>query len=91
MQGYADKHALISEIQKTAHLFIAEIEGISETDRARRFEEVDRTPQEMIAYQLGWMSLIRGWDRDELEGKEVVTPKFANGKNCAQRSSLASS
>ncbi|MDU2242229.1 MAG: ClbS/DfsB family four-helix bundle protein, partial [Paenibacillus sp.] len=39
-----------------------------------RVEEVDRTPQEMIAYQLGWINLIRSWDRDELEGKEVVTP-----------------
>jgi len=74
MQGYANKQALISEIQKTAQLFIAEFEGIPETDKALRLEEVDRTPQEMIAYQLGWINLIRGWDRNELEGKEVVTP-----------------
>lgn len=74
MQGYANKHALISEIRKTAQLFIAEFEGIPETEKALRLEEVDRTPQEMIAYQLGWINLIRSWDRDELEGKEVVTP-----------------
>lgn len=74
MQVYANKQALISEIQKTAQLFIAEFEGIPETDKALRLEEVDRTPQEMIAYQLGWINLIRGWDRNELEGKEVVTP-----------------
>lgn len=74
MQGYANKHALISEIRKTAQLFIEEFEGIPETEKALRLEEVDRTPQEMIAYQLGWINLIRSWDRDELEGKEVVTP-----------------
>ncbi|MDU4698358.1 MULTISPECIES: ClbS/DfsB family four-helix bundle protein [Paenibacillus] len=74
MQPYPNKQALISEIQKTARLFIDEFEGIPEAEKALRVEEVDRTPQEMIAYQLGWINLIRGWDRDELEGKEVVTP-----------------
>lgn len=74
MQPYANKQALISEIQKTAQLFIAEFEGIPEAEKTLRLEEVDRTPQEMIAYQLGWINLIRSWDRDELEGKEVVTP-----------------
>lgn len=29
----------------------------------------------MIAYQLGWLSLIMGWDKDEKEGKQVVTPR----------------
>lgn len=28
----------------------------------------------MIAYQLGWMNLIRSWDKDELDGKKVITP-----------------
>ncbi len=74
MQEYADRNALISEIQKTAHLFISEFEGIPEADKTLRFEDVDRTPQEMIAYQLGWMELIRCWDRDEREGKKAVLP-----------------
>lgn len=74
MPSYANKPALISEIQKTARLFIDEFEGIHEQEKALRLDEVDRTPQEMIAYQLGWINLIRSWDRDELEGKEVVTP-----------------
>ena len=47
---------------------------MAEIDKDTRFEDVDRTPLEIIAYQLGWMNLIRGWDSDELSGKEVVTP-----------------
>ncbi len=74
MQEYADKTALISEIKRTASLFIAEFDGISEADMSIRLEEVDRTPQELIAYQLGWMNLLLNWDRDELDGKEVITP-----------------
>lgn len=74
MQTYTDKRALISEIEKTAALFIAEFDGIAEADKNLRLEGVDRTPQEMLAYQLGWMHLLRGWDRDEQQGKPVVTP-----------------
>lgn len=74
MQEYVDTAALISEIKKTASLFIAEFDGISEADKSLRLEEVDRTPQELIAYQLGWMNLLLNWDRDELDGKEVITP-----------------
>jgi len=74
MQEYADKNALIAEIRNTASLFIKEFDGIAEADKNIRYDDVDRTPQEMIAYQLGWLDLIRGWDRDELEGKKVVTP-----------------
>ncbi|MDF2511603.1 MAG: hypothetical protein K0S04_1469 [Herbinix sp.] len=74
MQEYTNKDMLISEITRTANMFITEFEGITEAEKAIRFEGVDRTPQEMISYQLGWMELILSWDRDELAGKEVVTP-----------------
>lgn len=74
MQDYADRDALIAEIKKTASLFIKEFDGMKETDKAVRVEEVDRTPQEIIAYQLGWMNLLLHWEKDELDGKEVVTP-----------------
>ena len=74
MQEYADKKALITEIKDTAKLFNKEFEAIAEADKNIRYTEVDRTPQEIIAYQLGWLSLIRGWDKDELAGKEVITP-----------------
>jgi hypothetical protein len=66
MQEYQSKQALIDEIKKTAELFIKEFDDIAEADKDIRCDEVDRTPQEIIAYQLGWMDLIRGWDNDEL-------------------------
>ena len=74
MQEYADKQAFIGEIKKTADLFIKEFDEVAEGDKDVRYEGVDRTPGEIIAYQLGWMDLMRGWDRDELEGKEVPMP-----------------
>ena len=74
MQEYASKTALMDEIKKTAELFIKEFDDVADTDKDIRFDGVDRTPGEIIAYQLGWMELIRGWDKGELSGKEVVTP-----------------
>ncbi|NLC67902.1 MAG: ClbS/DfsB family four-helix bundle protein [Clostridiaceae bacterium] len=74
MQGYESKKALITEIQKTADLFINEFSGIKESDKDRLIDGVDRTPAQMIAYQMSWMDLIMGWDKDEAEGKQVVTP-----------------
>lgn len=74
MQEYTSKEALIEEIQKTAAQFIGEFDHVADEDSDLRLEGVDRTPREMIAYQLGWMSLIRGWDSAELAGKEVITP-----------------
>ncbi|WP_394523464.1 ClbS/DfsB family four-helix bundle protein [Lacrimispora sp. JR3] len=74
MQEYKNKEELIAEIEKTAHLFITEFDSVEEGDQDKILEGVDRSPAQMIAYQLGWMNLLLGWDRDELAGKEVVTP-----------------
>ena len=74
MQEYASKKALIDEIRKTAELFIKEFDDVSDDDKDLLLDGVDRTPGEIIAYQLGCMGLIRGWDKDELDGKEVFMP-----------------
>ena len=74
MQEYKDKQTFINEIEKTAGLFIKEFDDVSETDRGLLLEGVDRTPKEILAYQLGWMELLQGWDSGELAGKEVITP-----------------
>lgn len=74
MQEYTSKEALIEEIEKTAALLIQEFGDVSDAEIDLRLEGVDRTPREILSYQLGWMELIRGWDRDELVGKEVITP-----------------
>jgi hypothetical protein len=74
MQDYASKQALIDEIQSGADAFIKEFDGLSDADKDIRFEGLDRTPGEMIAYQLGWMGLLQAWDRDELAGKPAALP-----------------
>ncbi len=74
MQEYSSKGELIAEIAKTANLFISEFDTTNEADKDKLITGVDRTPSQMIAYQLGWMNLIMDWERRELNGEEVVTP-----------------
>ena len=74
MQVYENKKALIVEIEEAAALFIKEFTIIKEADRNKLAVGVERTPLQMIAYQLGWLDLIVSWDREEAEGKDVVTP-----------------
>lgn len=75
MAEYQNKQALIAEIERTAKLFIQEFDGVSEHDKNIIFEGMDRTPAQMIAYQLGWMNLIMSWDKEEQLDKEVITPR----------------
>lgn len=74
MQDYINKDALIVEIQKTAALFIREFDDVQEQDQNKRLSDVERTPHEMIAYQLGWLKLIQKWDHDEALGYDVFMP-----------------
>lgn len=74
MQGYTDKESLINEMRKRAELFINEFRSIDEADKNLLVDEVDRTPAQMIAYQLGWMNLILSWEQANQEGREVITP-----------------
>lgn len=74
MQEYADKAALMQEISKTAALFIDEFKTIDDAQRDCLFDSVDRTPAQMIAYQLGWMALLRTWDSEELAGAKPQMP-----------------
>ncbi|HHV63996.1 MAG TPA: ClbS/DfsB family four-helix bundle protein [Peptococcaceae bacterium] len=74
MQEYKSKKDLIAEIEKTANLFINEFLDVKEDDKDKLIEGVDRSPAQMISYQLGWLDLIMGWDKAEAEGKQVVTP-----------------
>ncbi|MCT1902932.1 ClbS/DfsB family four-helix bundle protein [Oceanobacillus sojae] len=74
MQAYENKQALIDEIIKRADLFISEFEPINNSDKDISVSEVDRTPAQMIAYQLGWMNLILSWEQDNQNGKDVITP-----------------
>nr|NSL48011.1 ClbS/DfsB family four-helix bundle protein [Dendrosporobacter quercicolus DSM 1736]SDM63986.1 hypothetical protein SAMN04488502_10682 [Dendrosporobacter quercicolus] len=74
MQEYLSKEALIDAVKKTYALFDKEFDAVPEQKLNVRCPEVDRTPQEMLAYQLGWLQLVMGWEQDEADGKTVVTP-----------------
>lgn len=74
MPTYQNKEALISEIKKTYRLFDQEFDDVPEDKKDLRINEVDRTPQEMLAYQLGWLTLVMSWEQDELAGRVVTTP-----------------
>ncbi len=74
MRVYASKQELKDEIRKSYSKFIAEFDDIPEDMKDLRAEEVDRTPAENLAYQVGWTALVLKWERDERKGLEVKTP-----------------
>ena len=74
MRSYESGAELAAEITKRGSLFISEFEGVPDDGWDRLDDGVDRTPRQMIAYQVGWMELLLGWERDEQAGKDVVTP-----------------
>ena len=74
MTSYASGEELIAEIRKRSGLFLAEFDDVPASELHTLKDGVDRTPAQMLAYQLGWMALLLGWERDEQAGCEVVTP-----------------
>ena len=54
--------------------YIAEFEDIPESLKDKRCMEVDRTPAENLAYQVGWTTLVLKWENDEQAGLPVKTP-----------------
>jgi len=71
---YQNRQELILEISNRAKLFIEEFNNIDEKDKDSLIDGVDRTPTQMIAYQLGWMNLIFHWEKQEQQGHIVITP-----------------
>lgn len=74
MRTYENKQELKNEIKSTYEKYILEFENIPEALKDTRCEEVDRTPAENLAYQLGWTTLILKWYEDDKAGLEVKTP-----------------
>lgn len=74
MRTYESGTELAAEITKRANLFIGEFAEVPTGSWDLLVEGVDRTPRQMLAYQLGWMELLLGWEHDEQAGIEVVTP-----------------
>lgn len=74
MRAYTSKEELKDEIKKTYTKFIAEFDNIPEEMKDLRAEDVDRTPAENLAYQVGWTMLVLKWEQDEKNGLEAKTP-----------------
>ncbi len=74
MKEYTSKAELTNAIKTSYKKYIDEFENISEDLKDKRFEEVDRTPAENLAYQVGWITLLLKWEKDEKAGLEVHTP-----------------
>jgi len=74
MIKYNSKTELIDEINKTYAAFIKEFNDVKNENIHKRLESVDKTPSEMIAYQIGWLYHMLAWEKDELAGKKVITP-----------------
>lgn len=53
MQTYDNKTALLNAIQSNYAKYINEFETIPNALQDKRIDEVDRTPSENLAYQLG--------------------------------------
>ena len=58
MRTYENKDELKNEINKSFAKYISEFDIIPESLKDKRVEEVDRTPAENLAYQVGWTTLV---------------------------------
>ena len=56
LRTYKDKEELKNEINKSFEKYISEFDNIPESLKDKRIIEVDRTPAENLAYQLGLRS-----------------------------------
>ncbi len=74
MKNYANKEELKFEINRTFQIYIFEFKDIPEDLKNIRCEEVDRTPAENLAYQVGWTTLLLKWENDFNSGLKVITP-----------------
>lgn len=58
MRVYKSKEELKAKINKTFEKYISEFDSIPESLKDKRVDEVDRTPAENLAYQVGWTTLV---------------------------------
>lgn len=58
MKKYISKAELTNAIKASYKKYIDEFKNIPEDLKDKRFEEVDRTPTENLAYQVGWTTLL---------------------------------
>lgn len=64
MRTYRDKEELKAEIEKSYKKYILEFDSIPEALKDKNVVDVDRTPAENLAYQVGWTTLLLKWEKD---------------------------
>ena len=74
MRTYENKEELKTEIRKTFEKYISEFDNIPEALKDIRVDEVDRTPAENLAYNVGWTTLVLKWEEDERNRLPEKTP-----------------
>lgn len=74
MRHYTSKHELVEAIKSTLDKFLDEFRTIEEKDKNAYVEGVDRTPSQILSYQLGWINLVNSWIEDEAQGRAATTP-----------------
>ncbi|PMD67920.1 cytoplasmic protein [Companilactobacillus nuruki] len=74
MQVYKNSTELIDQIKESYHKFIDEYEGINDDVADERIDQVDKTPREMLSYQVGWINMILSWEKAEAGGAKITTP-----------------
>ena len=87
MRTYENKDELKNEINKSFAKYISEFNDIPEHLKDKRIDEVDRTPAENLAYQVGWTTLVIKWESDERKGIPVKTPSSAHFLICGLNNS----
>lgn len=71
MRTYDNQSDLKKNINNSYKKFITEFESIPENLKDLLVDGIDKTPSQMLSYQIGWLSLLLSWER---EGAVVVTP-----------------
>lgn len=74
MKQYSNAEELIESIDKAYKKFIEEFKVIPEELRDKHISEVDKSPSEILSYQLRWINLLLSWEKDEQCGLDVQTP-----------------
>ena len=65
MRTYENKDELKNEINKSFAKYISEFNDIPEHLKDKRIDEIDQTPAENLAYQVGWTTLVIKWESNE--------------------------
>ena len=79
MRTYENKDELKNEINKSFAKYISEFDIIPESLKDKRVEEVDRTPAENLAYQVGWTTLVIKWELLRIILSGISLANYING------------